>query len=380
MLNQQKIKALATQKDHVEMTEAKLSSCVEYVEGGLKTGTDGEVLEMKASVLKRVEQIFAEFDPITLSPETMADIKIAPKGKERLQQACRGFLSIEHGLLLSSENSKTTGDGLKDAKMGEKNTVHFNPMTNNNKKFKGQLDLKAQLVQLKTEKKLKCAVKKQINGQHEISYCPDYRGKHELHISVNEVPVRDSPFPITVTGLLEKLARVIRGLKYPRGVVVNSKSQFVVVDDNGASISVLTAEGEKIRSFGQLNNSYGVTVDQDDNIYVLEHTSHHIHKFSPEGVLLATAGSTGSGNLQFCNQLGICYNRVNNNLYVADQTNHRIQVLTTDLKFVRCFGTLGTENGQFRRPLYVAFDSANNLYVTDLSNNRVQVFTATVNS
>ena len=115
VLTQQKIKALATQRDHVEMTEAKLSSCVEYAEGGLKTGTDGEVLEMKASVLKRVEQISVEFDPNTLPPETMADTKLVIKGKEHVQQACRGFLDIDYGEAFCLENSKTTGDGLKDA-------------------------------------------------------------------------------------------------------------------------------------------------------------------------------------------------------------------------------------------------------------------------
>ncbi len=245
MLTQQKLKALATRRDHVELNEVKLSSCLEYVEGGLKTGTDGEVLEMKASVLKRIKQISADFDPNTLPPETMADMEMVTRGKESLQQACRGFLDIDHDGLFSSENSNTTGDGLKDATISETKTVYFEPMTKNNKKFKGQLDLKAKLVHLKSETKLKCEVIVQQNGRHEISYRPVYRGKHALHISVNEAPVRGSPFPITVTGLPEKPVRVVRGLIAPKGVVVNSKEWLVVVDVDGSSVSVLTAEGEK---------------------------------------------------------------------------------------------------------------------------------------
>ena len=376
VLTQQKIKALATQRDHVEMTEAKLSSCVEYAEGGLKTGTDGEVLEMKASVLKRVEQISVEFDPNTLPPETMADTKLVIKGKEHLQQACRGFLDIDYGEKFCLENSKTTGDGLKDAKLRETKTVYFEPLTRNNRKFKGQVDLKAEFEHTKSGTKVKCGVVVEQNGRHKISYRPVYRGKHELHMSVNEVPVRGSPFPITVTGLAEKPVRVIRGLNNPRGVVVNSKDQLVVVDNNGTSISVLIAEGEKIQSFGQLKDAFGVTVDKDDNIYVVEYNNNRIYKFSSEGVLLATAGSKGNGDLQFNNPYDICYNHGNNNLYVPDRSNHRIQVLTSDLRFVHCFGTLGSENGQFRSPMCAAFDSANNIYVTDFYNNRVQVFTA----
>ncbi len=157
---------------------------------------------------------------------------------------------------------------------------------------------------------------------------------------------------------------------------MNSKRQFVVVDGNGTSISVLTAEGEKIQSFGELKSAYGVTVDQNDNVYVVEESSCRVHKFSTEGVLLSTVGKKGGGNLEFKNPLDICYNPGNSNLYVPDQGNNRMQVLTTDLTFVECFGTRGSGNGQFHKPLCVAFDSGNNLYVTEHSNRRIQVFSA----
>ncbi len=162
----------------------------------------------------------------------------------------------------------------------------------------------------------------------------------------------------------------------PRGTVFNSKGQLVVIESNGTTVSVLTPEGEKIRTFGQLNNAYGVTVDKDDNIYVVENNNHRVNKFSSDGKFVAAVGSQGSGNLQFYNPFGICYNRRDNNLYVPDNGNHRLQVLSTELKFVRCFGTPGNGNGQLQQPLYAKFDSANNLYVTDHTNHRVQVFTA----
>ena len=142
------------------------------------------------------------------------------------------------------------------------------------------------------------------------------------------------------------------------------------------TVSVLTPEGEKIRTFGKLNSAYGVTVDKDDNMYVMEYGNHRVNKFSSDGEFVAAIGSPGSGNLQFSNAHGICYNRRDNNLYVTEQSNHRIQVLSTELKFVRCFGTLGKGNGQLKNPFHATFDNANNLYVTDYGNHRVQVFTA----
>ena len=371
MLTQQKLKDLAAQRDQVEITQVKLTSCLEYAEGVSK--------QAKTSVLKRVKQISAEFDRNTIQPETKADIELITKGKEPLQQACRSFLEVDHSGSFSLENSHTTGDGLKGATTGETKTVSFRAKTKSNRNVKRKLDLKAELVRLESKDILKCEVIDQQHGQHKINYRPLNRGKHELHITVNEDAVRGSPFPIAVAPSPQsfvKPSRVVRGVNKPRGTVFNSKGQLVVVEGSGATVSVLTPEGQKIQTFGQLNNAFGVTVDKDDNIYVVECGNHRVNKFSSDGEFVAAVGSQGSGNLQFSSPFDICYNRRDNNLYMPDQGNHRIQVLSTDLKFVRCFGTPGNGNGQLQQPLYATFDSANNLYVTDRGNHRVQVFTA----
>ncbi len=298
MLTQQKLKDLAAQRDQVEITQVKLTSCLEYAEGGLKTGTDGEVLEMKTSVLKRVKRISTEFDRNTIQPETKADIELITKGKEPLQQACRSFLEIDHSGSFSLENSHTTGDGLKGATTGETKTVSFKAKTKSNRNVKRKLDLKAELVHLESKDILKCEVIDQQHGKHKINYRPMKRGKHELHITVNEDAVRGSPFPIAVAPSPQsfvKTSRVVRGVNSPRGTVFNSKGQLVVVESNGATVSVLTPEGEKIRTFGQLKNAHGVTVDKDDKIYVVENSNHRVNKFSSAGDFVKVSGSQGNG-------------------------------------------------------------------------------------
>ena len=383
MLTQQKLKSLTAQRDQVEITQVKLTSCLEYAEGGLQTGTESEVLAMKAPVLKRIEQISAEFDPDTILPETEADLKLDADKKVHLQQACLEFLDVTDDSHVCLENSHTTGDGLKGATSGEQKTVVFHAMTTQNKEYKGKLNLKAELEHIKSKDRVQCEVVKQQNGQHKINYRPVKRGKHELHLTVDGNPVRGSPFPIAVTPSaqsLNKPVRVVRGLDYPRGTAINSKGQMIIAE--GVGVSVLTPEGEKIRTFGtqgsgngQLSSAWGVTVDKWDNIYVADSYNHRVQKFSPEGEFTAAVGGRGSNQLQFNLPVGIVYNHRDNNLYVADQCNNRIQVLTTDLKFVRSFGAQGSGNGQFQSPLNIAFDDANHLYVTDNSNHRVQVLT-----
>ncbi len=124
----------------------------------------------------------------------------------------------------------------------------------------------------------------------------------------------------------------------PRGTVFNNKGQLIVIEGPFTqTVSVLTPEGEKIQTFGQLNGAFGVTVDKDDNIYVVESTNRRINKFSSNGELVAAVDSPGSTTCTGC-LFGICYNRIENNLYMLSSPT--IQVLSTELKFVRCFDNI----------------------------------------
>ena len=378
MLTQQKLENLAAQKGQVKITQAKLNGCLEYAEGGLQTDIESVALVRKAPVLKRIEEISAEFDPDAIHPSVEADLKFTTTDI----QACLKVLEVREVEPLALDKSYTAGDGLKSASTGEQTTVVFHAMTTQNEEYQGNIDLKAELQHVKSNHTVQCEVVKQQNGQYGINYRPVKRGKHNLLLAVNGNP--HSLFPIVVTPSaksLKKPIRVIRGLDHPRNVTINSKQQLLVTDGNGTCVSILTPDGEKIKTFGtkrsekgQLHNAFGVAVDKDDNIYVLDCDNHRIQKFSTEGKFLATVGY-GYIKQQFHSPVGITYNRKDNYLYIADQCNHQIQVLNTDLTLVRSFGTNGSRDGQFNFPFNIAFDDKNKLYVTDKFNDRVQVLT-----
>ena len=384
MLTQQKLKTLAAQKDQVEITQMKLTSCLEYAEGSLQTATENEILAMKAPVLKRIEQISSELRQDIIQPKIKADMELITDTKVQFEQACTQLFNIAEVKIFRTENSYTTGVS-EIATVGEQKTVVFHAVSQENEGYRGKLNLKAELKHIKSDNGVQCEVVQQRNGQHEISYQPVHKGKHELHLTVNGDPVQGSPFPIAITPSaqsLNKPVRVIQGLDHPRNVTINSKQQIVVTDGDGTCVSLLTPDGEKIKTLGtkgsevgQLHNAFGVTVDKDDNIYVVGCDNHRIQKFSLEGKFLATVGYVGYLYQQFHSPVGIAYNHKDNYLYIADQCNHQIQVLNTDLTLVRSFGANGSKDGQFDLPFNIAFDDANNLYVTDHHNDRVQVLT-----
>ena len=383
MLTQQNLKSITTQTQHVEVLHAKMSSCLEYAEGGLETGTEEDVLAMKAPVLQRIEQITAEFDPATIQPQTEADIELVTDGLEQVSQACRMFGEVVYDPV-SVDNSYAIGNGSKYARTGKQATVEVHTMTIKNKKCEKKVNVTAELVHTTSRATIECEVK-QENGRHKITYQTARRGKHNLHIRINGKDIQGSPYPIAVissTQSLRKPITVVSGLKTSYGITTNSKRQTVVAGVMGNCISVLTPEGEKIHTFGtkglgegQFMYPHGVATDRDDNIYVADNTNHRIQKFTYQGSFLAAAGNLGKNRLQFCHPVGVCFNERNSNLYVCDAKNHRLQVLTTDLTFVRCFGRKGRAYGQFQTPMNAAFDDANHLYVTDCDNHRVQVFT-----
>lgn len=65
-----------------------------------------------------------------------------------------------------------------------------------------------------------------------------------------------------------------------------------------------------------------VTVDEYENILVVDSQENKVHKFSQNGVPILSFGKEGTGEMEFNNPKGIAYG--NKTLYVADTDNNRI--------------------------------------------------------
>ena len=381
-LTQQKLKGLAAQRDQCELVQTQLSSCLDYVEGSLKTSSEGEILAMKTTVLKQVQQITTEFNHNTLAPEQKANMTLVTNNVHELHRTCRGFAKVI-AQSVYPEKCYATGDGLKTATVGEEATVTLHARNKDGREYEEPIqDLTAELVYNKNGTVARCPVKEGKRGEHLIKYKPTTRGKHNLHIRIRGEGIEGSPFTVKVRPFLQGLPiRAIENVKGPWGLATNSMGHIIVAKYSVSCISVFTPEGKKIQSFGsrgsangQFSRPTGVAVDDDDNIYIVEY-GHRIQKFNSDGKFIASVGTCGSSPLQFNSPVGIGFNKKNGKLYVCDQSNHRVQVLETNLTYHSSFGNEGSGNGQFEHPLGVAFDSSGNVHIADYSNHRIQVFT-----
>ena len=198
--------------------------------------------------------------------------------------------------------------------------------------------------------------------------------------------IRGSPFDVMVKLPLDKLGtpiRTIDGVQGPRGVVVNQKGEVVVTEADKCMVSVFSPDGKMLQSFGsygsgqgQFTHPCGISTDGDGNIVVADRGNCCIQKFTVSGQFLSEVGGRGNGPLQFDHPMEIAFSTVNKKVYVVDELNDRVQILNSDLTFFSKFGMRGSEDGQFKRPGGVACDSTGKVYVADGENNRIQVFTA----
>ena len=384
-LTQHKLKTLAAQRDPVETLHTQLSSCLEYVEGSLKTGTQGEILKMKVPVLEQIQQIITDFHSSTLSPKERADLLLVADNHQDLNTACSKFAEVKIETV-DPDKCYATGDGLETATVGETSTITLYTSDTEGKKCPiSDDDLIAELVSCRDASTVKCDMKRKGKGTYEIEYQPATRGKHKLHIRINDNDkhIKGSPYSVSVALSVQNLGTTVRsigGLKWPLDVATNNEGQIVIGEIDAKCVSVLSPEGQKIWSFGgkgetQFKVPRGITVDRDGRIFVVDNTKNCIQKLSRDGTCLLSLGKFGHDPLQFYSPIGIAYSHKTDKLYVCDRLNHRIQILNRDLTFYDSFGSEGSGDGQLQCPCYVAFDSSGNVYITDRLNHRVQVFT-----
>ena len=220
---------------------------------------------------------------------------------------------------------------------------------------------------------------------YEVQYTATQRGRHQLSVAVNGVEIHGSPFAVFIKMPPTQLGtpvQVIRGMKSPYCIAINSDSELIVSEMDSHKISVYTRRGEKKHEFGSCGKGKGefkyhtgVAVDKSDGcIFVADSDNHRIQKFTRDGHFMKLVGGpkSGSGPMQFNGPRGLKLN--NNKLYVCDSSNHRIQVFDTELNYITSIGGgEGSGPGHFDWPQDVSFDDSSMLHVADSDNHRIQV-------
>ena len=379
---QQKLKNLAAQRDGFELQLGQLKSCHDFVEESRRTCSQGEILGMKSSLVKQINELTSSFKPETFALAEQADMRFSHSVPD-LVKTCQQFGKV-YCHPVCPEKCRASGKGIKAASRGQTVTVSVEALDREGEAYLWPVEsLRCELVASDGSSRVRGTVKRRNDNRYDISYQPQATGEHQLHILIEEQPILNSPFTVTVLPNLTAPANTIRNLKIPWGVAVREGGQMVVAEYGRHCVSVISGNGEK-KSFGtrgsapdEFNSPGGVAIDAGGNILVADTDNHHIQQLSSTGKHLRTVGGKyGSGPLQFQRPGGIAVHPQTHKVYVAEWANHRIQVLNSDLTYSSSFGREGSNNGEFNCPCDFSTDSNGNVYVADRNNHRIQVFTA----
>ena len=379
-LAQQKLKVLTAQRDQLELQIAQRRSCQDFVEESQRTCSQGEILRMKSPLVEQIDELTGSFKPETLALAEQADLKFLHSLHE-LKKTYEQFGKV-CCRPVCPEKCRASGEGIKVAMSGQAVSLCVEALDREGEACLRPVDsLRCELVSSDGSSRVRGSVKRRDENRYDITYQPQLIGRHQLHILIEERPILNSPFTVTILPNLTAPANIIEDLNEPVGIAVREGGEVVVSESRGHCVSMISANGEKT-SFGsggsadeQFDCPAGVAIDAGGNILVVDYSNHRIQQFSSTGKHLKTVGTWGSGPLQFHGPVGIAVHPHTHKVYVAEYGNHRFQVLNSDLTYSSSFGSEGSNNGEFHYPRDISTDSAGNVYVADEDNHRMQVFT-----
>jgi DNA-binding beta-propeller fold protein YncE len=175
-------------------------------------------------------------------------------------------------------------------------------------------------------------------------------------------------------------------------VATDSRDRVFVFSRGDHSVAVFDPSGELLFAWGQglFTRPHGITIGPDDAVYCTDDLDHTVRKFTAEGSLLMTLGTsgqpadTGATSLDYrtIRRAGEPFHYPTNlavaksgELYVSDgYGNARIHRFSADGKLLASWGEPGSGKGQFHVPHGLAVDRHGTVYVADRENSRIQLF------
>jgi DNA-binding beta-propeller fold protein YncE len=178
------------------------------------------------------------------------------------------------------------------------------------------------------------------------------------------------------------------------GIATDSRGRLYVFNRGDHPVIVFERDGRFIASWGEglFKRAHGIHIGPDDAVYCTDDLDHTVRKFTPEGELLLTLGTSGRPSdtgiegidYRSIRRAGPPFHRPTNvalaedgALYITDgYGNARVHKFTADGHLLFSWGEPGEGPGQFNLPHGIALDSQGRVYVADRENSRIQIFSA----
>ena len=243
-------------------------------------------------------------------------------------------------------------------------------------------DVTAELKSLVDGSLVKVEVVSKTPAIYEVSYQPTIRGRHDLSVRVNGIPIQGSPFRMYVRRppcLMREPVMEIDTQHMIEDITTTRNGVLVVYGNNKLSFYTRGGQESKLIKSIELDfsslptvteSSKRIAVDSSDNVYVVSRSTHDLCKFNSSGQLKKTVIMKQEQGLPDVG-VGIVLSKDDKILFVCH--SRKIQTFDTDLNIKDFFGTHCDGKGKIKDPCDLAFDSDDNLYVADCTNGYIHV-------
>ena len=394
-----KLDRLSVQEKGFEMASGTVQSLVDFVEQNIENATEEELMSIHTQVMNRISEetkkhqcSTADLEPVEKA-NLMVDVRCAMEIKKICQEKAK--------LLEFSVNIPV----MKDAEVGKSAVIQVSCKSIN------PVLIESKLVSI-AHGTVGNATAQQKRNESDIIYqikcVPKVRGRHKLEITANGLPVSGSPFPVFVKippTQLGKPVKVIKGVKNPIDIAINSAGELLVAEEGG-DVIVIDKRGKKVQSIKKVQydfeNLYGISVDKDDNIYLIDQGTGRLFKINrnfelvkefnvtdPWGIVVAKI--MGSRDPPICRVLDRDFNLEmtialetigvkdvagiatdeHMNLYICDYRNGGIHVISLKDQGELLY-SFGQEQLKWPHSIYT---SGRLVYVSTWSDEKIFVFT-----
>ena len=168
------------------------------------------------------------------------------------------------------------------------------------------------------------------------------------------------------------------------GVAVDSNDEIYVFSRNTKHpVMVFDRDGNYLRGWGEgifSNRTHGILIGPDGSVWCVDDGIHTITKFTPQGQLLMTIGTSGQSSeiwkgKPFNKPTHAAISQKTGHVYITDgYGNFNVHKYTGDGQYVKSWGGPGIDPGQFVRPHNIAVDHDDRVIVADREAHRIQVF------
>jgi DNA-binding beta-propeller fold protein YncE len=176
------------------------------------------------------------------------------------------------------------------------------------------------------------------------------------------------------------------------GVATDSNDRVFVFNRGNHPVIVFDRDGRLLGSWGEglFNRPHGLAIGPDDSVYCTDDLDHTVRKFTTEGTLLLTLGTSGiasdtgatSQDFRTIRHAGPPFHyptnvaiAANGSLFVSDgYGNARVHHFSPDGVLLHSWGEPGGGPAEFRVPHGIALAPDGTVVVADRENSRLQFF------